>query len=251
MWVPTKKKALIAESDPQQLEHLCMVVKRCGHFDVFAASTSADAVRQAIRLRPDVLIINSHFRSPGPRYPSFDGPQAVQEIARAGARPEIVVMTSLYPYESVLKVARRVGVNHFFPIPYSSRALIKAITPWTVAREQKLLTTLTELLQEIGLPANFKGYAYIREAVIQVKHEPNMLFAVTKELYPAVAERYNTSAECVERSMRHAIGKLWMIGDIDVLDRMFGVAVSPERGKPTNSAFIAVLAEQLTMRGCF
>lgn len=248
MWVPTKKKALIAEPDPRQLEHLCQIVKRCGHFDVFAATASGDAIEEAIRIHPDVLIINSHFDR---RFPRLMGPQAVYEIGKAGARPEITAMLSAFPSESVRKAARRVGVDHFFPMPYSSRALIKAITPWTVAREQKLLTMLTELLQEIGLPAYFKGYAYIREAVIQVKHEPNMLFAVTKELYPAVAARHNTSPECVERSIRHAIGKLWLIGDIDVLDKMFGAAVSPERGKPTNSAFIAVLVEQLTMRGCF
>ena len=107
---------------------------------------------------------------------------------------------------------------------------------------------VTDIIHEIGVPAHIKGYQYLREAIILTIKDMDMINAVTKALYPAVAKRFDTTSSRVERAIRHAIEVAWDRGDIETLQRFFGYTVSNIKGKPTNSEFIAMIADCLSLR---
>ena len=115
-------------------------------------------------------------------------------------------------------------------------------------QEADLEATVTDIIHEIGVPAHIKGYQYLREAIILTIQDMDIINAVTKVLYPEVAKRYSTTPSRVERAIRHAIEVAWDRGDIEVLQKYFGYTVSNIKGKPTNSEFIAMIADSLTLR---
>ena len=111
-----------------------------------------------------------------------------------------------------------------------------------------LETRVTNIIHEIGVPAHIKGYQYIREAIIMTVKNMDIINSITKELYPTVAKRYNTTPSRVERAIRHAIEVAWDRGDTDVLNGFFGYTIASGKGKPTNSEFIAMIADRLRLQ---
>ena len=111
-----------------------------------------------------------------------------------------------------------------------------------------LETEITNIIHEVGVPAHIKGYMYLREAITMVVNDMELLSAVTKELYPSIAKKYNTTASRVERAIRHAIEVAWGRGQIDAINRLFGYTIHNEKGKPTNSEFIAIIADKLRLK---
>ena len=111
-----------------------------------------------------------------------------------------------------------------------------------------LETEITSIIHEIGVPAHIKGYMYLREAITMVVNDMELLSAVTKELYPSIAKKYNTTASRVERAIRHAIEVAWGRGQVDAIHKLFGYTVHNEKGKPTNSEFIAIIADKLRLK---
>lgn len=111
-----------------------------------------------------------------------------------------------------------------------------------------LETEITNIIHEIGVPAHIKGYMYLREAITMVVNDMELLSAVTKELYPSIAKKYNTTASRVERAIRHAIEVAWGRGQVEAINRLFGYTVHNEKGKPTNSEFIAIIADKLRLK---
>ncbi|MBR3149390.1 MAG: sporulation transcription factor Spo0A [Eubacterium sp.] len=141
---------------------------------------------------------------------------------------------------------------------------IKPIRPELVAKRiQQFLTQQTDgrvamvtnnlealvsdIMRQIGVPAHIKGYQYLRTSIILCVNDKEMLGSVTKILYPTVAKQYNTTASRVERAIRHAIEVAWNRGDVDVLSSFFGYTIQAERGKPTNSEFIAMIADNISL----
>ena len=106
---------------------------------------------------------------------------------------------------------------------------------------------LTKLLHELGVPSHIKGYDYIRDSVMLLYKDPKIIGGITKKLYPEIADRYDTSVQRVERAIRHAIEISWNRGDIDLIDEMFGHSVDIDKAKPTNSEFIATIADKLKL----
>ena len=111
-----------------------------------------------------------------------------------------------------------------------------------------LETEITNIIHEVGVPAHIKGYMYLREAITMVVNDMELLSAVTKELYPSIAKKYNTTASRVERAIRHAIEVAWGRGQVDAINRLFGYTVHGDKGKPTNSEFIAIIADKLRLK---
>lgn len=107
---------------------------------------------------------------------------------------------------------------------------------------------ITNIIHEIGVPAHIKGYMYLREAITMVVNDMELLSAVTKELYPSIAKKYNTTASRVERAIRHAIEVAWSRGQVDTINRIFGYTIHNDKGKPTNSEFIAMVADKLRLK---
>ena len=119
---------------------------------------------------------------------------------------------------------------------------------WNVFAHDDLEMQVTNILRQIGVPAHIKGYSYLRFAIISGVNDPAAIGLVTKVLYPSVANSFNTTATRVERAMRHAIEVAWNRGGTDILDMFFGFTVKPSRGKPTNSEFIAMIADYLRLK---
>ena len=124
-------------------------------------------------------------------------------------------------------------------------ASIKGLRPATA--RQTLESNVTAIIHEIGVPAHIKGYQYLREAIIMTVEDMDVINAVTKVLYPEVARKFGTTASRVERAIRHAIEVAWDRGDLDTLQKYFGFTVSNSKGKPTNSEFIAMIADRLVL----
>ncbi|MFX0548948.1 sporulation transcription factor Spo0A [Hathewaya histolytica] len=123
----------------------------------------------------------------------------------------------------------------------------------TPVREDKkgpfdLEAEITNIIHEIGVPAHIKGYMYLREAITMVVENIELLSAVTKELYPSIAKKYNTTASRVERAIRHAIEVAWSRGQVETINKLFGYTIHNDKGKPTNSEFIAMVADKLRLK---
>ena len=113
---------------------------------------------------------------------------------------------------------------------------------------EDLTVTITEMLHQIGVPAHVKGYQYVREAIRLTVEDPEMLNSVTKILYPTVAKNFKSTSSRVERAIRHGIEIAWDRGDVDVLNSYFGYTIQNQRGKPTNSEFIAMIADKIRLK---
>ncbi len=114
--------------------------------------------------------------------------------------------------------------------------------------EKNLEQTVTEIIHQIGVPAHIKGYHFLRFAIMTAVEDPDIINAVTKQLYPAVAKRFDTTSSRVERAIRHAIEVAWDRGDVEVLNAYFGYTIHTSRGKPTNSEFIALISDKLRLQ---
>lgn len=107
---------------------------------------------------------------------------------------------------------------------------------------------VTEIIHQIGVPAHIKGYHYLRESIMLAVNEPDIINSITKQLYPTVAKKFSTTSSRVERAIRHAIEVAWDRGDVDILTSYFGYTIHNTKGKPTNSEFIAMIADKLRLR---
>ena len=130
----------------------------------------------------------------------------------------------------------------------SDSSSTKLVSEDEVQRNKSLQEKVTEIIHEVGVPAHIKGYQYLREAILIAVEDMDVINAVTKVLYPEVARRYNTTPSRVERAVRHAIETAWDRGDLETLQRYFGYTVSNTKGKPTNSEFIAMIADRIRLQ---
>ena len=124
----------------------------------------------------------------------------------------------------------------------------KTETPMIPANRPNLEVMVTEIIHQIGVPAHIKGYHYLRDGIVLAVKDHNMINSVTKLLYPTIAKMNNTTSSRVERAIRHAIEVAWDRGDVDVLNSYFGYTIRNSRGKPTNSEFIAMIADNLKLQ---
>lgn len=130
----------------------------------------------------------------------------------------------------------------------SNKAKEQSADKETRALSYDLERDVTDMIHEIGVPAHIKGYQYLREAIIMSVEDPDMLGSITKVLYPTIARKYQTTSSRVERAIRHAIEVAWNRGRMETLDAMFGYTINTGKGKPTNSEFIALIADKIRLQ---
>ena len=148
------------------------------------------------------------------------------------------------------------GFAYYFVKPFDESVLAARVLKAASGQEKHLLhtsvdsdeLTVTEILHQIGVPAHIKGYQFLRDAILLTMNEPDYINAVTKRLYPEIAKKNGTTASRVERAIRHAIEVAWDRGDLETLQKYFGYTVSNAKGKPTNSEFIAMIADRLQLQ---
>ena len=216
---------------------------------VGVAADGAEALNLIKEQEPDVAVLDIAM-------PKVDGLGVLELLDKEDGitkKPAVIMLTALNKDETVQR-AVELGANYFMVKPVDVKILESRIEqcctqPKTSAyapdKVRNLDRDVTKIIQQMGMPAHLKGYQYIRDAIIMVVEEMNLMGAVTKELYPMIAEKYNTTPSRVERAIRHAIELAWDRGNIEMIGKFFGYTINMDRGKPTNSEFIAMVADRL------
>ncbi len=250
----TKKTILIADTSEEF---------RAVLIDAFQAEEDLEVIgqtgdgQQAIQLvqehAPDVLIMDLVLE----RMDGFDVLDAVKD------RPVSTLILSSFARGCMAEQVAARGGDYYMMKPCRipsvvERVRLLAADRWaeendrsaagSAAARQNLEANVTAIIHEIGVPAHIKGYQYLREAIIMTVENMDVINAVTKVLYPEVAQKFGTTASRVERAIRHAIEVAWDRGDLDTLQKYFGFTVSNSKGKPTNSEFIAMIADRLVLQ---
>ena len=170
-------------------------------------------------------------------YSGFDSPVLEREVMASGATYFVLRPFNLADLaENILRLSKRRGLK--------AKGGIRQAGFDGYNMEVKV----TEILHQIGVPAHIKGYHYLRDSIIMAIEKPEIINAVTKQLYPSVAKKYETTSSRVERAIRHAIEVAWDRGDVEVLNSYFGYTIQGSRGKPTNSEFIAMISDKLRLQ---
>jgi two-component system, response regulator, stage 0 sporulation protein A len=201
--------------------------------------------------KPDVVILDIIM-------PHLDGIGVLERISGMSRRPKVIMLTAL-GQENITQRVVELGADYYILKPFNMdvlvsrvRQLANNITTQRPAATQSIKARpldveVTNIIREIGIPAHIKGYQYLRDAIMMIINEIELLGAVTKVLYPMIAEKYSTTPSRVERAIRHAIEVAWSRGNMEMINRLFGYTVKLEKGKPTNSEFMAMIADKLRM----
>ena len=199
------------------------------------------------QLEPDVIVMDLILTG-------LDGLEVLDELNRRGSEVKVIILSG-YVRGNIAQAAAEKGAAYYITKPGRVSMVCQRIRQVCAPAEPtveldseiSLETHVTAIIHEVGVPAHIKGYQYLREAILIAIEDMDVINAVTKVLYPEVAKRFNTTASRVERAIRHAIEVAWDRGDLETLQKYFGYTVSNAKGKPTNSEFIAMIADRLQL----
>lgn len=254
----TKIGVLLADSGEDFRMLLSDLIEEEGDMEVVGVADNGEqAISLITELEPDVVVTDLILTK-------VDGLSILQYLQEHNSRTRAIVVSGFYNQQIVTECSE-LGAAYFLPKPCSPDLLLsrirQAASPKVLSiqnlpqnaltarpQEPSLEAMVTDIIHEIGVPAHIKGYQYLREAIILTINDMDVINAVTKVLYPEVARKFNTTPSRVERAIRHAIEVAWDRGDIEVLQKFFGYTVSNIKGKPTNSEFIAMIADCLSLR---
>ena len=225
----------------------------CNISTVFCAKDGEELCSRIRSESPDVFVMDAFMTR-------LDSIGVIRNIKRQTERvPKFIVFSSFH--SSLLeREVMNAGADYFMLKPYDVGQLCDKIALLTKKTADNLFfapirfdeysieVKVTQVLHEIGVPAHIKGYHYLRDSIMMSVEKPDIINAVTKQLYPAVAKKYATTPSRVERAIRHAIEVAWDRGSVDVLNSYFGYTIHNDRGKPTNSEFIAMISDRLRLQ---
>jgi len=260
-----KIKVLIGDDNRDFCELLRVYVEGQPDLQIAGVAHNGTEVLEAIAAEPpDVIILDIIM-------PHLDGIGVLEQLNHMDlpVRPKIIMLTA-FGQENITQKVLEMGADYYVlkpfsldvlgtrirqlagavPSPASAPPAPAASTPvltYIPQRTRNLDNDVTAIIHEIGIPAHIKGYRYLREAIMMVVERVDLLGCVTKELYPTIARTHSTTPSRVERAIRHAIEVAWSRGNVEVINGLFGHTVNRERGKPTNSEFIAMVADRLRM----
>ena len=242
----------IADSSEEFCAGLSAALQRADGFQVVGTAFDGEqAIRMITERKPDVLVLDLMLAKQ-------DGISVLKSI-HSMDRKIVTLATSAFVTEYVSTAAANLGVRYLMLKPCDMAALVDRLEEirggeslrFPAARRNdktSIESMVTGIIHEIGVPAHIKGYQYLREAIIIAVNDMDVINAITKVLYPQVAKTFQTTPSRVERAIRHAIEVAWDRGDLDTLQRFFGYTVSNTKGKPTNSEFIALIADKLQLQ---
>ena len=224
---------------------------RSGFQVVGTANDGEQAVRMIQEKQPQILVLDMMLAK-------RDGISVLKTVSSMERRPAVLA-TSGFVTEYVASAAANLGVQYLMLKPCDMTALAERLEELRGGQNSEqpqnrgsgkpnIEAMVTSIIHEIGVPAHIKGYQYLREAIIIAVNDMDVINAITKVLYPQVAKAFQTTPSRVERAIRHAIEVAWDRGDLDTLQRFFGYTVSNTKGKPTNSEFIALIADKLQLQ---
>jgi two-component system response regulator (stage 0 sporulation protein A) len=253
-------KILIVDENSEERKNLRENLLRTGYRFIEEATNGEDAVISIGRFHPDIVITDIWLSR-------LDGIGVIRKSKQFDFSPDIApsfIILSAVNNQSIFMEASRAGAELCLPRPYNYTSLAEHINNITTARSHGIVSQpksspdgqipsdieaqVTKIIHQIGVPAHIKGYQYLRTAILLTIKDSEIINSVTKVLYPSVAKKYSTTTSRVERAIRHAIEVAWDRGDVDVLNSYFGYTIQTNRGKPTNSEFIAMIADNLRLK---
>jgi two-component system response regulator (stage 0 sporulation protein A) len=248
-------KLLIANNTAEFRSDVGRVFENSGMEVIYAPKDGMELLEKIKTSCPDVVLSNLFM-------PRLDGIGVMKAVrAKQPEHMPMFVIVSSFTSPTLEREVMMSGASYFAITPFDASDLADRIlqlcginevphdkTQESASEEEPTLKIqVTEILHQIGVPAHIKGYHYLRDSIIMAIETPDIINAVTKQLYPGVAKRYGTTASRVERAIRHAIEVAWDRGDVDVLNSYFGYTIHNTRGKPTNSEFIAMISDRLRL----
>ena len=239
---------ILADASEEYRAVLSRAIEGTGEFQVVGSTGSGvEALRLVQQKHPQLLLLDLVL-------PELDGFGLLRQLQSLGDRAPKVIVVSAFCMQRTVNQAVQLGVWYFLPKPCSEESLLELMRQAAYSQQEvgefspALEGQVTAIIHEIGVPAHIKGYQYLREAIIITVGNMEVINAVTKVLYPEVAERFSTTPSRVERAIRHAIEVAWDRGDLETLQKYFGYTVNSAKGKPTNSEFIAMIADRLQLK---
>lgn len=256
-----KLTVAIADDNEIVLDLLEEIVKSDQELEVVGKARNGEEIIGLIKEKePDVVLLDIVM-------PKMDGLCVMGKIKRDSSikKQPAFIMISAIGQENITEDAFEMGANYYIMKPFDSEVVISRIKRTkgkktngkiaelhtsfekNEAKPRNLETEVTSIIHEIGVPAHIKGYQYLRDAIMMSVGDMEMLNSITKILYPTIAKKYQTTSSRVERAIRHAIEVAWGRGKMDTLEAMFGYTVNTGKGKPTNSEFIALIADRIRL----
>jgi two-component system response regulator (stage 0 sporulation protein A) len=253
----SKIEVLLADDNREFVNLLEEYISSQYDMEVVGVAYNGNEVVRLLQERvPDVLILDIIM-------PHLDGLAVLEQIQamRLSPQPKIIMLTA-FGQEEITKKAVELGAAYYILKPFDMEVLAQRIRQMISSKPSSFVTSvkpqstlqvrgrnldasITSIIHEIGVPAHIKGYLYLREAITMVYNDVELLGSITKVLYPDIAKKFNTTASRVERAIRHAIEVAWSRGNLDSISSLFGYTISNTKAKPTNSEFIAMVADKL------
>lgn len=251
----------IADDNERMLDLLGEIIEGDKDLNLVGKANNGEDMYQIIKeQQPDVVLLDLIM----PKMDGLSVMELVGEDRTMKKQPDFIVVTAI-GQERITEDAFAKGASYYILKPFNNDTILQRIknTNHVVRNDysmggtkhksievsqESLESQVTDMIHEIGIPAHIKGYHYLRDAILMAIDDMDVLNAITKVLYPTVAKKHQTTSSRVERAIRHAIEVAWSRGKLDTLDRLFGYTVSNGKGKPTNSEFIALVADTIRLK---
>ena len=248
-------RVMLADDNRSILKVMSDYLGRQADFEVVATvSDGMEIPEKVVECLPDILVMDIIM-------PRQDGFMALEKLGQPDfpVKPKVIVLTGLARDDFIMR-AIRLGASYYMVKPFDMRLLYARIVEIAGERPEaadagaepsegeSVDEQITNLFLTLGIPAHIKGYQYLREAVRMVIENHDLINSITKELYPGIARRFDTSASKVERAMRHAIEVAWTRGRLEAVNQMYGYRVFAREDKPTNGEFIAMVSDKLAVK---
>ena len=246
-----KIRVLVVDDNAVQVELLKKYFNGSKRIDVVGSVSNGEEAIEFINSESDfdIMILDLIM-------PKLDGIGVLDYMKENNIKKKVVVATSFNEEETIRSVSEY-GVRYYALKPLNLKMLEGTILKIFESKknndtllelqDKDIQIQVTNILHALGIPSNIKGYQYIRSAILKVYDNPGFIGGITKELYPDLSIKFNTSIQRVERAIRHAIEVSWLRGDIDLMEEIFGHSVDIDRAKPTNSEFIVTIADKLRL----
>lgn len=261
--ISKRVRVLIADGNREYAKLTTEYLQTSSMLEVVGSVCDGNEAISMIRMtEPDVMVMDMMLVN-------MDGMGILERLNtfQFKKRPKVIIATTMVT-EAIISHAIALGADYFMPKPLDFEILIDRIIMFSkeapkrgyeaephgfrptgvVVKNYDIETMVTDIIHEIGIPAHIKGYQYLRCAIMMVVEDLDIINSITKELYPTVAKKFNTTSSRVERAIRHAIEVAWDRGDTEVLNSIFGFTIATSKGKPTNSEFIAMIADKLRLQ---
>ena len=258
-----KLNVAVADDNEKMVEILGQIIEEDKDLELVGKAHNGEEICKIIREKePDVVVLDIIM-------PKMDGLAVMEQFVHNSNLKKIpaFIVVSAVGKERITDDAFSLGADYYVLKPFDNRMLLNRIKHIRSIGEKKyreinrqpakqeessvalgnLETDVTNIIHEIGVPAHIKGYQYLRDAIILSVNDMEMLNSITKILYPTIAKKHQTTSSRVERAIRHAIEVAWSRGKMDTIDALFGYTVSTGKGKPTNSEFIALIADKIRL----